>query len=123
VLEDAEGLGLLVAREHAGQIDMLQRAQRSGNALNVSLQLAAGDTMHVVVYNTRSEGNSLRPDVCVGTSAEVATCRAAHGDSTASSEPHAADSGGCSVGHQTSGVASGVPVALLLLWRLRRRAH
>ena len=123
VLEEAEGLGLLVAREHDGKIDLVQRAERSGKALSASVLLGAGDVFHAVVYNTRSEGNSLRPDVCVGTAAAVATCRSAHGDSAAMSggQSPEADGGGCSVAQTRAGPANLAPLALLLLARRRTR--
>lgn len=129
LLQDADGLALVVAREHEGRIDLVQRAERSGPALAASLQLAAGDTLHAAVYNTRSEGNSLRPDVCVGTAEEVTSCRAAHGDGSARAP--AAGSGGCSVLQLHPGAAGYSPLGLLLLsqglnarrsrWRTRTR--
>jgi MYXO-CTERM domain-containing protein len=121
VLEQAEGLGLLIAREHLGRIDVVQRGQRSEKGISASLALEAGDVLHAVVYNTRSSGNSLRPDVCVGTAADVMACRAAHGDGAiASQHAPAADSSGCSVrGEGSDNGAWGAAAVLLIV--LRRR--
>ena len=122
VLDDAEGLGLLVAREHAGRIEALQPGQRSGKSLSAALKLEAGDVLHAVVYNTHSEGNSLRPDVCLGSAAEVSTCRIAHADrEAASGSAPAAKGGGCSLGDARSSPSGWAAVALLLLMRRHRR--
>jgi MYXO-CTERM domain-containing protein len=74
----------------------------------VSLPVSDGDRIHAVVLNTQREGESLRPALCLGMSADVRACRAELGgeqpdasssrDAGAVSDPEddaAAASGGC----------------------------
>jgi len=122
--EPSDALGLLLAREHAGRIELVQRAQRSGPSLTASLELAAGDVLHVAVYNTNAAGSSLRPDLCIGTPQDVASCRAAHGDTTA--QPATRDSGGCSAVHGHTRPCVGllwllIPLAAVARSRVVRR--
>jgi hypothetical protein len=96
---DAPGVELLVAREHEGRIVERARSLAQGS-LQAQLALEGGDAFHVVLLNTRSEGESLRPRLCIGTPSEVAGCRAssAAGEAGDASGTGAHASGaGCSV--------------------------
>lgn len=68
------GLGLLVASERDGKISAVARAADEPGH-RVSLQLPAAGTLHVVLYNTRASGESVRPDLCIGSEADVEACR------------------------------------------------
>ncbi|MET0386183.1 MAG: hypothetical protein ABW321_09515, partial [Polyangiales bacterium] len=80
------GLQLLLAAEQKGRITTIERGTGGAN-LRAKLDLLDGDTLHVVLLNNRSSGESLRPKLCIGSEEEVASCRS--GDAT----PPAAGSG------------------------------
>lgn len=62
--EEIEGLELMVAREHAGKLEPADRAPKL-RLRQLSVALEAGDTAHIALYNTRDQGSSVRPDLCV----------------------------------------------------------
>lgn len=100
---DAADLGLFIAVEHEGRIAEVQRADAERERL-VSVSLEAGDTAHVALFGTRSEGGSVQPDVCIGTPDQAMACSAGDDevDEPSDSEDagrtqNTSDGGGCSV--------------------------
>jgi hypothetical protein len=124
---DASGLELMVAREHDGQIVDIQHADNpAGNTLQQDL--TAGDTLHVVLFNTRHEGESVRPSLCIGAVRDLSKCgvSAAPDAGTDASPPPAKqhDAGGCSVRRlSTDAHASAASFALLVALTSLRRAQ
>jgi hypothetical protein len=131
------GVELAVAVEHEHAITQLERAPLEPGR-EVYIEAARGDTLHVVVLNTQRDGQSLRPNLCIGSEAEVATCRGGHGAPDAgptasqAGAPAMADmpaqqtnQGGCSVVRTVGGrtrqpLAAGCVMLSLLGWRLAR---
>jgi hypothetical protein len=99
------GLRLLLARESAGKITDVAEASASEKPAAMLSDVQAGDTLFAALVNTRLEGESLRPDVCLGTAAEVEACTGKGGekidagdsDVDASAAGSTSDDGGCSV--------------------------
>jgi len=129
---DATGLELLVAREHDGQIADLQHADPAGHM--AQQELMRGDTFHVVVFNTRHAGESVRPSLCIGAVSELSKCGASTAPDAgvgvnaggAAEAPHDANSG-CSVSRPRTGVygltAGFTLLVALASLRSRRRRH
>ena len=125
--DEIDGIELLVALEHDGKIVELQKS--SGEALlQVQLDAEEGDTLHALLVNTRLEGESLKPDLCVGTPQQVARCRA--GDSAADAgaaqtgaKTGKSDDGGCAVMRVRAGEPLALPplAALATLAGVRKR--
>ena len=97
-------LGLMIAVEHHGRLTRVERAAPAVRR-EVQVELADGDTAHVVLYNTAAEGSSLRPDLCIATEDTLARCSSSQEpgapeetSDAGAAEPGrpAADSGGCS---------------------------
>lgn len=118
------GLELLVAMERRGVIGEVKHA-RNAALLQAELALEAGDTFHVVLLNTLSSGESLRPGLCIGTPSEVASCRGTREpDAGMDEEEPSSESGdgGCSVSRPGSGGELGLwGLMLLLICRRQRR--
>lgn len=99
-----EGLRLLLARESAGKIADV-REERASDKPAVTLDtVESGDTIFAALINTRLEGESLRPDLCLGSAADVKPCTGKGGRTSDAGESDAgaaeSDSksdGGCSV--------------------------
>jgi hypothetical protein len=124
-----DGLRLLLAREAGGRIADVVEA----NATNTSsIELGAvesGDTVYAAVLNTRFEGESLRPDVCFGSAADLKECAGKGGAADAGNadasdrEPAAKSDSGCSVvapGVQRSGALALLVSAFVASLRSRR---
>lgn len=77
--DGSTGLQLLIASERQGRIADIVRVTE-GPERRADLQLAAADTFHVVLLNTRHVGESTKPSLCVGTSEQVDACSS--GEST-----------------------------------------
>lgn len=73
---DLDGLHLIIAREAGGSIEAIARAD-AADATALSLATTGRrERIHAAVANTKREGESLRPALCFGTPADVASCRA-----------------------------------------------
>jgi hypothetical protein len=100
-----DGLRLLLAREAGGQISELKEARADEHASVTLENVGSGDTIFAAVLNTRTEGESLRPTVCLGSAAAIKACTGKGGAAEADAgEPDAgappeskSDDGGCSV--------------------------
>lgn len=91
-------LGLMIAIEHQGQITTTEHAEPN-KLRELKVAVAAGDTAHVVLYNTANQGNSIRPDVCIATERTRDLCAKTKTDADAGTPkqtPARSDSG-CSV--------------------------
>jgi hypothetical protein len=117
-----EGVRLLLARAAGDQIAELAEASAPGEP-SVTLEgVAAGDTIFAAVLNTKTEGDSQRPTVCLGAPADIKACAGKGGrgkpDAGESEEPKddtkRESDGGCSViaGRESRGVTW--PALLLL---------
>jgi hypothetical protein len=117
-----EGVRLLLAREDGGQLAELAEASAADES-SVKLEgVGAGDTIFAAVLNTKTEGDSQRPNVCLGAPSDVEACArkgsseksdAGEGEEPEDDAKRESD-GGCSVvaGTQPRGIW---PAALLLL--------
>jgi hypothetical protein len=88
--------------------------------LRAAIDGAGADEVVLLLSNTATSGESLRPSVCIGDAAEVAACRAALG--AVDEPPPMTPMGGCTLG----GAAAGWPAVLLLAIAaalLRRRRY
>jgi hypothetical protein len=89
-------LQLMIALEHDGRISQVERAL-PGQRRELQVELEAGDTAHVVLYNTANKGASARPDLCITTGSTKNQCESDTEPAT-DNEAKAADAdGGCAV--------------------------
>ncbi|HET6335384.1 MAG TPA: MXAN_6640 family putative metalloprotease [Polyangiales bacterium] len=88
-----EGLRLLLARESGGKIVEAQEASASEMPAVTLSAVESGDTVFAALLNTKLEGESLRPDVCLGGAAEIKACTGKGGaeSDAGSSEADASD--------------------------------
>lgn len=127
-----DGVRLLLAREAGGRIAEHAESIATDGA-SVKLEgVGEGDTIFAAVLNTRTEGESQRPDVCLGAPAEIKACAqpAKDGEDSDAGESDEsakkASDGGCSVtaAQSRSGAAPGLLLLAALLTcrrRLQRR--
>jgi hypothetical protein len=99
-----EGVRLLLARESDGQIAELAEAVATDQSSLKLEGVRAGDTIFAAVLNTQTEGESQRPDVCLGALSDVKACAGSgsRDESDAGEDDDAKDAakkseGGCSV--------------------------
>jgi hypothetical protein len=93
---NVENLHLMIAVEHDGRITQVERAP-SAQRRELEVELEAGDTAHVVLYNTANAGNSARPDLCIASSKDLCESEPAEDAGLSEPEPAEAESGGCTV--------------------------
>jgi hypothetical protein len=132
-----DGLRLLLAREVDGQIADFKEASADESASVTLEDVAAGDTIFAAVLNTRTEGESLRPDVCLGSAAETEACTGKGGTAQADAGERDADAsdragesksddGGCSVSapgtYGPCGVFESAIALLFAALAIRRRS-
>jgi hypothetical protein len=123
---------ILLARERAGRIAEVREAPASQVATLDGLEL--GDRVHLVLVDTRAQGDTLRVKLCVGDENALAPCDASEEDAGSDDEPHA-DSDAASKARTRNAGCSATQRApesglwwtlawllLLLLGRLGRRA-
>ena len=117
---DGAPLQLLIARRTGNTIAAPIAA--TGAGLKVEVDIDGADELLVMLVNTATAGESLRPNLCVGDEAEVATCTAKYRPV----QMMPTDQGGCAA-TPTAPTASTVLVVLLamvsLLDHRRRRAR
>lgn len=77
VADDLDGLVLMTAPVVGGRVQAPPTL--AGAPWRATITTAGVDSVVVVVINTNTAGSSKRPTLCAGSSAEVATCVAAHG--------------------------------------------
>lgn len=121
-----EGLRLLLARESGGKLVEAQEVSATEKPAVTLSAVESGDTVFAALLNTKLEGESLRPDVCLGAASEIKACTgkggaesdAGPGEADASdSTDSKSDDGGCDLsapGMRGAGRA-GLPAILLLL--------
>jgi MYXO-CTERM domain-containing protein len=97
-----DDLQLTIAVERAGEITSVEHAEPQ-RLRELEVQLEAGDTAHIILYNTANAGGSVRPDLCIATKSTQDTCaKKTQPEADAGSEPSPAKKdSGCAV--QTPG--------------------
>jgi hypothetical protein len=75
-LSDDKGvadLQLMIAVEHSGDITSVEHAEPM-KSRELEVELGAGDTAHIVLFNTAHSGGSIRPDLCIATQSTQKLC-------------------------------------------------
>jgi hypothetical protein len=121
-IEEWQGLGVMLAREANARIVELARMEHDQSVLQL-LGAQEGDTVHLVLLNTRLTGESARPAICMGDPAALATCDTAAIPSNASEERTDNPSDGCSIASTQQTHIAMVGALFASIARRRRRRH
>jgi hypothetical protein len=119
-LESQQGLRVMLAREANARIIELASLEHGKSALHMD-DVEAGDTVHLVLLNTRLSGESARPAICLGDPTELAACATAADPPNTSDEGSKRSSDGCSVASTRQSPLAILGTLIVLVVRQHRR--